>query len=829
MKKIFSIFAASLMLFAASCSTEKLDEPTGDGNVTFTVQLPAGLQSRAIGDGTTATKLYVAAYEAGTTAPLSVAPGTTPVGMSNLTATVTLQLVTGKTYDLVFWAQADGAPYTFTPNGRTVAMNYGTAPANAENRDAFFHIENGLNITGPMDKSITLKRPFAQLNFVTADYNAAVVSGIEATTTSVKVKNLKPTLSLVDGTAQGDAAEVTFTTAARPTETMTIGNGRYDYLAMNYLLVDDTRDVVECEMTAYDADDANDTRVLAVSSVPVQRNYRTNIYGNLLTSTTTFNVEIKPNFDGDHNGQSPDFFAIGANGQYFSTIGEAMASLPAEGTAEQNVITLGAGEFSLPSTIDRNLTIEAAAESRSTTTYADAKLKFTGAITASGKDLVFKGVKMEWPVGNYNGIQHNNSVTFTNCSFSGTYFCYGNTETFDGCTFEGPTDAYSIWTYGAKNVNIKDCTFASDGKAILVYNESSSVTNNITISGTTFTATQDRGKAAVEIHSELGTSGTLTITNTTATGFKTAGLWQELNNGTKVATHNFTTTVGGKAYYLNGVQTADSEGFYGIDSPVGLQQAARFVFPGRKYKVLADLDMTGINYPYVNVDGGESLVIEGGNKTISNLIMENKSIAALISRVGGTGVQISNLTIADSKFIGNNLEDCTADVTGAQGCAGAFIGWLECHTLATSGSLTNCHVKGNTYDKAKYCGGLVGYQTAGQINMSGCSATDCTYNTEYCDLGSTGKYKGHLGGLIGFFSSGTISNATAKNLKITGATYENQGSNKRFGALIGTGYSSASVTTATVNNCKVNGTAVTTNAQLIGLNSGVTFSEITFE
>ena len=62
MRKIFSIFAASLMLFAASCSTEKFDEPTGDGNVTFTVQLPGGLQSRALGDGTTATKLYVSVY-----------------------------------------------------------------------------------------------------------------------------------------------------------------------------------------------------------------------------------------------------------------------------------------------------------------------------------------------------------------------------------------------------------------------------------------------------------------------------------------------------------------------------------------------------------------------------------------------------------------------------------------------------------------------------------------------------------------------------------------------------------------------------------------------
>lgn len=299
MKKIFSIFAASLMLFAASCSTEKFDEPKGDGNVTFTVQLPAGLQSRAIGDGTTATKLYVAAYEAGTTAPLSVAPGTTPVDMSNLTATVTLQLVTGKTYDLVFWAQAADAPYAFTPNGRTVAMNYGTAPANAENRDAFFYIWNDFTVTGPMNETVTLKRPFAQLNFATSDWDAAVASGLNVATTSVEVKQLLPTLNLDNGLAEGTPVDVTFTDAALPGESITIGGNAYKYLALNYLLMDATRSTVDVKLTAKES--ASDLRVLEVSSVPVQRNYRTNIYGNLLTSTTTYNVEIEPNFNAPDN------------------------------------------------------------------------------------------------------------------------------------------------------------------------------------------------------------------------------------------------------------------------------------------------------------------------------------------------------------------------------------------------------------------------------------------------------------------------------------------------------------------------------------------------
>lgn len=296
MKKIFSIFAASLMLFAASCSTEKLDEPKGDGNVTFTVQLPGGLQSRALGDGTTATKLYVSVYEKDGNSPLSVSPAAQAI---NLNKTVTLQLVTGKTYDIVFWAQAANAPYTYNATGRTVDMNYSGATANAENRDAFFYIWNDFTVTGPMNETVTLKRPFAQLNFATSDWDAAVASGLNVATTSVEVKQLLPTLNLDNGLAEGTPADVTFTDAALPGESITIGGNAYKYLALNYLLMDATRSTVDVKLTAKES--ASDLRVLEVSSVPVQRNYRTNIYGNLLTSTTTYNVEIEPNFNAPDN------------------------------------------------------------------------------------------------------------------------------------------------------------------------------------------------------------------------------------------------------------------------------------------------------------------------------------------------------------------------------------------------------------------------------------------------------------------------------------------------------------------------------------------------
>ena len=230
MKKIFSIFAASLMLFAASCSTEKLDEPTGDGNVTFTVQLPGGLQSRAEmtnGNGQAATKLHYWVYEAGQTTPLAAGlvngkPKT--AYFTDLQATAELQLVTGKQYDVVFWAQAPDAPYTFDLNARTVAMNYTDANANDEKRDAFFKVET-ITVTGQMTQNVTLTRPFAQLNFATSDMAAAQSAGFILDKTAVKVTSIKPTFQLIgNGSAIGDDTDVTFAATEIPEGDLTIQN-----------------------------------------------------------------------------------------------------------------------------------------------------------------------------------------------------------------------------------------------------------------------------------------------------------------------------------------------------------------------------------------------------------------------------------------------------------------------------------------------------------------------------------------------------------------------------------------------------------------------------
>ena len=57
---------------------------------------------------------------------------------TDLKTQVTLSLVKGKTYNFVFWAQADeGAPYDVT-DLKNIKISYEGAEANDEKRDAFY-------------------------------------------------------------------------------------------------------------------------------------------------------------------------------------------------------------------------------------------------------------------------------------------------------------------------------------------------------------------------------------------------------------------------------------------------------------------------------------------------------------------------------------------------------------------------------------------------------------------------------------------------------------------------------------------------------------------
>ena len=290
----FTIAAAALLV--TSCNDE-MDNglKTGDeGTVTFTAQLPSEMGTRAFADGLTAKHLQYAVYEAGQSTPLKVfGDETTVVGeaeMVNLKKSVTLKLTSGKSYDVIFWADATtDSPYTFNPASQEVSVDYSKVNNNSDNCDAFFKKET-ITVSGNQSVDVKLTRPFAQVNIGTDDFDAAKASGLEVTQTEVVAKAFA-TLNLATGEV-ADEADRTFTMKAIPTASdgeFPVAGG-YKYLSMDYLLVGADKATVDV------AFNYGGPQSRTFTNVPVQRNYRTNIYGSLLTNTTDFNVVIEPAF-----------------------------------------------------------------------------------------------------------------------------------------------------------------------------------------------------------------------------------------------------------------------------------------------------------------------------------------------------------------------------------------------------------------------------------------------------------------------------------------------------------------------------------------------------
>lgn len=298
MKQAKYIFAAALAILACGCNKEQVTEAVPDGaevGVTFTAELP-GMQTKAIGDGLTAKNLIVEVYEDETgAAGTHIAALHQTATFTALKADVKFSLVKGKTYHFIFWAQADNAPYTLDAAAKTVAISY-AGEANDESRDAFYAVKT-LKVQGPATEPVHLKRPFAQVNFGTADFDAAKAGGVEVTQSSFTATDAATSLDLFAGEGVG-STDITYTEKELPTEALTLKDGTtYTYMAMNYFVP--TGKFAESHVSNVKAQFVSASHTVEISSpsTPVQSNWRTNIVGNLLTDQVVFNVEIVPAFE----------------------------------------------------------------------------------------------------------------------------------------------------------------------------------------------------------------------------------------------------------------------------------------------------------------------------------------------------------------------------------------------------------------------------------------------------------------------------------------------------------------------------------------------------
>lgn len=322
MKKILLPAFALCGVFAiTSCSS---DEPfiNGEGNdsVSFRIEVPASLASRAtFGDESAVSlnNLQWSVYDMSDEAnPKLVFSGANKSAFQSTQKTeiVNLQLVKGAKYQVAFFADNEQNKFVTCTDG-VLKVDYALAKSNTANEDAFTGKSQIFTVSNDgYAETVTLTRPFAQLNWGTDDLNAEAVKPLLASmTANVKIGSpLYTTYGILGGTYGGETTgdAITFPNIAMnnlPSETFPKVHDfkTYALIAMNYLLTN--QQVIDVSLQF-----SNGT-VVNVPQAPVNTNYRTNIYGSLLTAPGSFNIVV------DNNFNTPDNNVAVTNSEEFMT------------------------------------------------------------------------------------------------------------------------------------------------------------------------------------------------------------------------------------------------------------------------------------------------------------------------------------------------------------------------------------------------------------------------------------------------------------------------------------------------------------------------------
>lgn len=315
MKQIFALSAVAMLLGVVSCSQEDIAGPQGDGNVTFTVTIPEKMGTRSLADGLTANDLQMAVYDA-ETGSLVMTPAEqkfSEEASGSLTTTVSMNLASGRNYKIAFFAQnKEGGAYTFNADNKTITVSYGAMAGtyNTDAFDCFYTLYETGEITGAINHVVTLKRPVAQVNWGTSDLaEPAVVDpnayGADAANLVSEVSTKAyTTFDMFSSDVTGEAEEVTLPYLARPAdeENFPVQSDKYAYVSMQYLLVPAASSVIDITLkTANSTTAVKPLSTVAVTNVPVQANYRTNIYGALLTNPNYFTVTKDENWNDSYD------------------------------------------------------------------------------------------------------------------------------------------------------------------------------------------------------------------------------------------------------------------------------------------------------------------------------------------------------------------------------------------------------------------------------------------------------------------------------------------------------------------------------------------------
>lgn len=319
--KLLTISAAVMTLLAVSCQREEtgFGLPAGEEvTVTLSASVPTGgpavKSAENPGNGSEVNRCILGVYMVdGENGPQLYGTLSYEQVTGQQATFEDVTLLTGYDYKLVFWADNVASTTNLQTDNHYVTtdfpkVTYNTADgyqymSSDDTRDAFYGVFDLNDFSGEVEDSYTLTRPFGQLNIFTTDYDDIKMEALKPAKVRMTFTSIPTGMDLINGSltepAEG-AGGVTGEISAIPDDvTYPVVTGAQQ-LSFDYILAPATGQHVinELKMSFLKSDgSATGITDYTFKSLPVQRNYRTNVSGALLTDRAGLSIEVKPDFD----------------------------------------------------------------------------------------------------------------------------------------------------------------------------------------------------------------------------------------------------------------------------------------------------------------------------------------------------------------------------------------------------------------------------------------------------------------------------------------------------------------------------------------------------
>lgn len=287
-------------------------------------------------------------------------------------AHVSIELISQRSYIILFWAQVDQTWVEGTDFDLLNIECPDTLRGNSEEYVAYSGVAFVSDIRGSRAESVILSRPFAQVNIASSAPSSAVEilsPSVKILSSCVKIIGAASTFNVATQNAGGDPVTVTFTEAATPAGQFS--TDYQHYIARNYIFANGPVSVGYVINT--EKHGTISTLDAPICNVPVAKNYRTNILGNLLTSDITYDVALLQGWTGDLSNEP-----VAQVGEQKYTTLEAAAAAARDGS-EKTIKLL------------RNVTLSQAVKLPGGVTFNGSGHQIDGTLIAEGS-LTFAGV-----------------------------------------------------------------------------------------------------------------------------------------------------------------------------------------------------------------------------------------------------------------------------------------------------------------------------------------------------------------------------------------------------------------------------------------------------